>query len=168
MHRLGLFAAVAALLGWGFLAHAAESLPVPSGPVLLTVSGAIERTNAPGEARFDRAMLDAMEEASLSTLTVWADEVQHYEGVPLRAVLDRVGYKGTHLRATASDAYEVTIPLSDLQYEPLIALRANGRDLTLRDKGPLWIVYPRDDHKVLQDQRYDSRWIWHLSRLQVE
>jgi hypothetical protein len=141
---------------------------MPAGPVLLTVSGAIEQTNAPGQARFDQTMLEELGRATLETRSVWADQKQVFEGVPLQAVLDRVGARGTVIRATAANAYEVGIPFADLQYGPLIALRLDGRALTLRDKGPLWIVYPRDAYTVLQDQRYDSRWIWHLTQLHVE
>lgn len=168
MRHLRLTIAVAAFLGWGAACLASERLPAPTGPVLLTVTGAIEQTNAPGEARFDKAMLEELGAASIETHTVLAESVQHYEGVPLEALLRRIGAKGTVMRATAANAYEVEIPFADLQYEPLIAMRANGHLLTLRDKGPLWIVYPRDAHKVLQDQRYDSRWIWQLIRLHVE
>ncbi|HZH52049.1 MAG TPA: molybdopterin-dependent oxidoreductase [Microvirga sp.] len=168
MRRLRPLIVLAVLLGLAPVSHAVEPLPVPAGPVLLTISGAIEATNAPGEARFDRAMLEGLGKASIRTHSVWSEELQHFEGVPLRAVIERVGAKGTSILATALNAYEVTIPLSDLQYDPLIAMRLDGRVLTLRDKGPLWIVYPRDDHDVLKDLRFDSRWIWNLNRLQVE
>jgi hypothetical protein len=141
---------------------------MPVGPVLLTVSGLIDRTNEQGQARFDQTMLEELGRATLETRSVWADGKQVYEGVPLQAVLDRVGARGTVIRATAANSYEVGIPSADLQYGPLIAMRLDGRALTLRDKGPLWIVYPRDAYKVLQDQRYDSRWIWNLTRLHVE
>ena len=60
------------------------------------------------------------------------------------------------------------VPLEDLQFEPIIAMRVDNRLLTVRDKGPLWIVYPRDAHKVLQDTRYDARWVWQLSKLNIE
>ncbi len=168
MRYLRLTIAIAALLGWGAVGHASERLPQPTGPVLLTITGAIEQTNAPGEARFDKTMLDELGSASIETHTVLTEDLQRYEGIPLEAVLRRVGAKGNVMRAAAANAYEVDIPFDDLQYGPLIAMQANGRPLTLRDKGPLWIVYPRDAHKVLQDQRYDSRWIWQLIRLHVE
>ena len=168
MRHLRLSIAATALLGWEATCLASERLPTPAGPVLLTVSGAIEHTNGPGQAEFDQAMLEELGTATLETHTVLTNGLQRYEGVPLAAVLGRIGARGTALHATAANAYEVDIPLTDLQYAPLIAMRANGRTLTLRDKGPLWIVYPRDAHTVLQDQRYDSRWIWHLIRLRVE
>jgi len=38
----------------------AADLPRPAGPVILTVTGAISITNAPGKAEFDQAMLEAL------------------------------------------------------------------------------------------------------------
>ncbi len=163
-----LLAFLVALPVWSMGVRAAEPLAAPSGPVILTITGNIEQTNAPGEARFDKAMLEALGGASIKTHYVVVDHIQFFEGVPLRAVLDRVGAKGSKMTASALNNYEVAIPLDDLKYEPLIAMRADGQVLTLRDKGPLWIVYPRDDHKVLQAILYDTRWVWQLNRLHVE
>jgi hypothetical protein len=146
----------------------AERLPAPAGPVILTVTGAIEVTNAPGEARFDEAMLEALGRATIRTSTSWTDGVKTFEGVRLRAVLDQVGAKGTRLRALALNDYEIAIPMTDLAYEPILATHMDGERLLPRNKGPLWIVYPRDQNTVLQEQRFDHRWVWQLKRLQVE
>lgn len=155
------------LLGGGS-AEAAEPLPVPTGRVVLTVSGNIEQTNAPGQARFDMAMLEALGTDSLTTRSEWSDHAQHFQGVLLRSVLERVGATGTAINASALNDYKIVIPFDDLQYDPLIATKVDGEALKVRDKGPLWIVYPRDSHAVLQDIRYDSRWVWQLYRLHVE
>ena len=159
---------LASLLGGTCIAYAAEPLPLPKGPILLTVSGKIDQTNVGDEAQFDREMLEALGQASITTGYVLSDKKQLYEGVSLRAVLERVGSKGTSVLATALNSYKINIPLEDLKYDPIIAMRVDGQALKLRDKGPLWIVYPRDAHTVLQAQIYDSRWIWQLHRLRVE
>ena len=44
----------------GAPAVADEPLAKPTGPVILTVTGAIGRTNAPGKAEFDMQMLQAL------------------------------------------------------------------------------------------------------------
>ena len=155
-------------VGLGSLSHAAEPLPPAKGPVILTISGKIEQTNSTAGAQFDKEMLEAIGRASITTRSEVSDVPQVFEGVPLRAVLDRVGAKGKAIRATALNDYVSMVPLEDLQFEPIIAMRVDNRMLTVRDKGPLWIVYPRDAHKVLQDARYDSRWVWQLSKLNIE
>jgi hypothetical protein len=41
----------------------------------------------------------------------------------------------------------------------------NGQMLTRRDKGPLWIIYPRDAVPMLREERFEHRWVWQLYRL---
>jgi hypothetical protein len=113
-------------------------------------------------------MLLALGSASLTTGYVVLDRPQLFEGVPLQAVLERVEAKGTKMTAVALNDYEIVIPFEDLKFDPLIAMKADGQPLKIRNKGPLWIVYPRDDYKVLQDIRYDSRLVWQLNRLHIE
>jgi len=158
---------VAVLLTTG-AAGAAEPLPPAAEPVLLSVTGAIDATNSPGEARFDRTMLEGLGRGVIRTSTPWTEGVRLFEGVPLRRVLDRVGARGTRLHATALNAYEVTLPIADLAYDPLLAMRMDGERLFARGKGPLWIVYPRDQNALLQNERFDQRWVWQLVRLHVE
>ena len=159
---------VVALLQLGSAAYAAEPLAPTKGPVLLTLSGSIEQTNAPGVAQFDREALEVLGRTSLVTTSALSKTPQVYQGVSLQAVLGRVGAKGRTVKASALNAYEIEIPLEDLQYNPILATHVDGQALKVRDKGPLWIVYPRDAFKDLQDVRYDSRWVWQLNRLHVE
>jgi len=153
-------------VGWA-PSHATEPLPPAKGTVLLTISGAIEQTNAPGRAEFDRDLLEALGQKSLKATFVLTGKTQLFEGVPLRAVIERVGGKGTVIRASALNDYAVNIPWDDLRYDPLIAMSADGQPLQIRDKGPLWIVYPRDEYSALRNDIHDDRWVWQLNRLQI-
>ena len=159
---------LATLLGGIGVVSAAEPLPRPQGPVLLTISGKIRQTNADGAAQFDRQMLEALGQTSFKTSSALSDKPQVFEGIPLRAVLDRVEAEGTSLVASALNNYKASIPWNDLSYDPILAMRVDGQVLRLRDKGPLWIVYPRDARVEVQTQEHDSRWVWQLNKLQVE
>ncbi|MEK9968415.1 MAG: oxidoreductase, partial [Ferrovibrio sp.] len=62
-------------------------MPVPTGEILLTVTGAIGRGNAQDangrlEARFDRAMLEQIGSSEVATGTPWHAGVVRCEGVP--------------------------------------------------------------------------------------
>lgn len=145
------------------------SLPTPAGSPLLTVAGQIQNTNVSGEAHFDAAMLDALPVHVLSTSTAVTDGVNRFEGVLMRDLLQAVGAQGTVVRASALNRYTTTIPMSDFyDYDVLLARSMNGKQLLPSDKGPLWIVYPRDSHRELRDMRYDYRWVWQLNRLVVQ
>lgn len=155
-------------MGISGLSYAAEPLPLPKGPVVLTISGRIERTNSSDVAQFDMEMLEALGKRSFASRSELSDVPQLFEGIPLRAVLERVGVQGKSLRASALNDYVAVIPIEDLKYEPILATKVDGRVLTIRDKGPLWIAYPRDSYKILQDAKYDYRWVWQLNKLRVE
>ncbi|MFC4352976.1 molybdopterin-dependent oxidoreductase [Fodinicurvata halophila] len=144
-------------------------LVAPEGEVLLTITGNIEATNDGDTALFDRAMLRALPERTLETGTVVTDGVNRFEGVLMRDLLERVGAEGEVVTARALNDYVIDIPMADFQnFDVLVATRMDGERLSPRDKGPLWIVYPRDDHGELQDIRYDYRWVWQLLQLDVK
>jgi hypothetical protein len=147
----------------------AQGLPQPTGEVILTIQGEIERKNAPEGAQFDRQMLEALGTERLRTSSPWTDGVPEFEGVPARKVMEAVGARGTTLIARALNDYQAEIPVSDFQdYPVLFALKMDGRDLTVRDRGPIWIVYPRDGFPELRNERVNSRWVWQLNGLTVE
>jgi hypothetical protein len=155
--------------GWPSLASADQAtLPRPSGPVILTVTGSIAKTNAPGRAEFDRAMLEALGVETLTTCTSWTDGPQRFEGVQASKLLQVLGAEGSAVRATALNDYVAEIPTDMIKdYPVLLALRQNGVVLTARDKGPIWMVFPRDDYPELNDPRIDIQWVWQLREIDI-
>ncbi|MBN9886945.1 oxidoreductase [Salipiger abyssi] len=146
----------------------AAELPAPAGPPLLTVTGQITRTNDGDSARFDRAMLEAMTQTSFTTRTIWTDGEQRFTGVALHDLLAALGATGSTIRATAINDYAVDIPREDWETgAPIIAHSNNGRPMSLRDKGPLWIIYPYDSDRAYQSEQVYARSIWQLDRINV-
>ncbi|HEY9038896.1 MAG TPA: molybdopterin-dependent oxidoreductase [Roseovarius sp.] len=134
------------------------------GDVILEVTGQI----ADGPAALDRATLQTLPSVTINTSTVVTDGVHAFSGVLMRDLLDSLDAQGDQVMAIALNEYAVDIPMSDFyDYDVILATTMDGKELTRDDKGPLWIVYPRDDHEALQDIRYDYRWVWQLSRLDV-
>ena len=148
---------------------AQEALPAPTGPVILTVSGAVGVTNGDDGAAFDREMFEALGVTEIKTTTPWTDGVQTFEGVLARTVLERVGATGESVFASALNDYTVEVPMSDFtNYDVLLATKINGEEMQVSDKGPIWIVYPRDEELALQDRRLHDRWVWQLKALRVQ
>lgn len=132
--------------------------------VVLKVSGLIE--GAP--VHFTMADLRAMPTTTLETSTVVTDGVHSFTGVLLRDLLDQLEATGDVITATALNDYVVDIPRADVEeFDVIVGYSMNGTELDRANKGPLWIVYPRDGHKALQDIRYDYRWVWQLSELEI-
>lgn len=149
------------------LARAAD-LPVPTGQVLLTVDGAITVHNHDKEAIFDREMLEAMPQTTFTTKTIWTDGEQEFTGVTLHNLLTRLGVTSGSLSAIAINDYAVKIPVSDAVADgPIIAYAQNGKPMSVRDKGPLWILYPYDSKSEYRTEVIYSRSIWQLARITV-
>jgi hypothetical protein len=159
---------VALILGAGAPLDAGE-LRRPNGPVILTVDGLITSTNAPGCAEFDRAMLEELGLSRMRTWTPWTDGEQEFEGVLAKQLMAAVGATGTEVRAFALNDFESVIPLADFEsYPVMLAMRMNGKQLEVREKGPLWIVYPWSDHPELDDLPTRKRSVWQLTFLHVQ
>lgn len=144
----------------------AADLPQPTGRVVLTVDGDIGVTNAPGAAEFDLAMLEALGTVAVETSTVWTQGVIRFEGVPLRALLERLGIRKGQIQAIAANDYGVAIPVSDaVDGGPIIAFRRDGKEMSVRENGPLWIIYPSDSNPDYQTEAIYARSIWQLVRM---
>jgi len=160
--------AIVSALGMRPSRAGAGPLGRPQSAVILTISGAITETNGPGRAAFDRAMLERLGLSKLKTWTPWTRGVAEFEGVLARRVMAAVGATGTKLRATALNDYQCTIPLDDFErYDVLLAMRMNGQEMRIRDKGPVWIVYPWSDHPELDDFLTREKAVWQLTALDV-
>jgi len=168
-HRLHSFVVSLFLLLLATTAYASD-LAAPTGPVILTVTGNIGKTNHGNTATFDEAMLAAMPQHRIETSTPWTDGENLFEGVLLSDLLDLVGVEEAQtLRTVALNEFEIVTPYSEaIEYGALLAMRMNGKALTRRDKGPIWIVYPRDSNPRIQDERHDSRWVWQLTTIEVQ
>lgn len=132
--------------------------------VVLTVTGNV----AEPPVEFTQADLEALPQHRLRTSTTVTDGAPLFEGFLMRDLFEMVGAEGESVTARALNEYSIEIPMEDFaRFDVLGALSMEGEPLGPRDKGPIWIVYPRDDHRELQDIRYDTRWVWQLHELEV-
>lgn len=147
----------------------AENLPAPQGPVILTVSGHIANTTDGETAKFDRSLLEGLGVTRITTDTPWYDEAVTFEGVLARRLLDYVGADGKTVVATALNQYSAEIPLSDFQDKGvLLALKVNGEYLAIRDKGPIFIIYPFNQNETLRNETYFARSVWQVKDLKIK
>lgn len=165
--RAALAALLLACLPLGAGARAGD-LAAPTGKPVLTVSGRIATRNAPAGAVFDMAMLQALPKVTFTTRTIWTEGPSTFEGVRLRDLLTAVGASGNTLHAIALNDYAVDIPASDAVADgPIIAYALDGHGLPVRNRGPLWIVYPFDAKSDYRSEVVYSRSIWQLKGIEV-
>ncbi len=159
-----------ALSAWAGATHVeAAPLPNPTSKPILTVSGKIASTNKGETAEFDREMLESLGMVSFETETPWYNGKVKFEGVPLSKLMQHLGAKGEHLLVVALNDYSSDIPMADvMKYNVLLALKINGEYMPVKDKGPLFIVYPFDSDPELKNQTYFGRSVWQIAKIVVK
>ena len=146
----------------------AADIPKPSGTVILEVSGEIGNLNTKGAAAFDREMLESLGLEEVATKTPWHDGVAEFSGVRLDKLMDFVGAKGHSVTAVALNDYVTDIPIDDFaRFGVILALKRSGQYMSVRDMGPLFIIYPYDSDTLLQSQVYFGRSAWQVAKLIV-
>ncbi|MCG8492998.1 MAG: molybdopterin-dependent oxidoreductase [Sneathiellales bacterium] len=166
LSRLALVSLIAIIA----ITSSASALEKATGAILLKVSGKVSTVNtADGTAVFDRNLLNSFERKSIRTKTPWTNGVIHFEGFLVRDLLSAIGVESGTVRAVAINEYMIEIPIEDfLKYDVIIADHKNGTPMTVREKGPLWIIYPWDSDPELVNEIYHARSIWQLRSLIIE
>ena len=141
--------------------------PALADPIL-SVSGGPDAAGNPIDVTYDLAALQAMPKSGFKTTTMWTEGEQTFEGVALHSLLDTLNVTSGKVIASAINDYRIEIPVSDITPEaPVIAYLRNGEQMGVRDKGPLWIVYPYDSNPQYQSEVVFSRSIWQLNRIEI-
>jgi hypothetical protein len=167
------------VLGWGaaavgclllppIVSAAADPLPKAQGEIVLTVTGAIAAGNGDDGAYFDRAMLEALPVRQFVTVTPWTKGLHTFTGVPLEALMARVGARGTTVTATALNDYAAEVPIADgASHGAIVAYLLDGQPMLASDRGPLWIVYPFSNRPETRTETFYIRAVWNLYSLTV-
>lgn len=94
---------------------------------------------------------------------------QNWTGVSLRT-LAALSHCGTGpMKVLALNAYADTIPPQDLNaYDPILAYARDGQAISVRDKGPLIVIYPFDDHPKLNTLVYFNRTVWLVYAIDIQ
>lgn len=138
--------------------------PTTSDVTVLTTS------SSQGTKEYTLGMIESLGLKRLRTSTFWPEDDGVYEGVLLRDFLGNAGMaKCGSIVITALDDYRVAIPCEDLEKWPvLLATRHEGKTMSIREKGPTRIIYPKDigGDVALSDMR--SRWIWAIATITIK
>lgn len=145
----------------------AFALEVPTGRVLLTVSGAIKVTNVPEGAQFDRAMLRALDWKQYETFNSITNGIEQFSGPTIASLMAAVQAEGGAFHAVAADDYAVEISIAEAQRAgAILALEHNGKKMSLRDRGPIWVIFPQSKSQA-DSFTYHPQMIWQLVAIEV-
>lgn len=147
---------------------AAPVVSAPTGEVVLTIKGGPNAASETINIAFDIDGLKALPVTTFSTTTMWTEGVKKFEGVELKTLLSMLKVEKGTLSATAINDYRIEIPVAEIEPGgPMIAYMMDDAPMSVRDKGPLWLVYPYDSDPKYQSEVVFSRSIWQLNRLEI-
>lgn len=152
------------------LAATAEEVPLPplTGAVILTVTGLDTAHYPGGEVSLDLARLQAIGTEQIATASIWTTGVHVYTGVMLRRLAEFLQIDAQHLRLHALNDYSIDFPITEAtEAAPMLAFQVDGNLMTVRDKGPIWLVYPYDSDASFRTDQTFARSVWQLDRIAV-
>ena len=145
------------------------SLPAMAGAMLTVINS----TNGDAQTKeFSRAELKELTQTSYKTATEFTDGRPEFSGPLARDVIKAVGVDmgdATVAVITAANDYSIEVPIEELmKYDVILATSVDGKRLSLRDKGPIWVMYPLDRHEELKDPVFNARLIWQTVRIELK
>lgn len=157
----------AALTVSGFASAAPNACPTDA---LLEIAGAVKPNSPRGSFLFTEKDLLKLKTVTLTTATAWTPRSE-FVGPELSTVLEAAGVPATakEMRFYAIDAYEITIPTDDLvKYRPIMAHTQNGQRLEVATRGPVFLVYPRDQYPELTAIKGQAQFVWMVCKIVVK
>lgn len=141
---------------------ALDGLPMGDGPAVVTI-------HARGiDHPLDATALRSLPAETFTTETIWTDGEQTFTGVRVTELLTRLGVDHGTLTLIAANDYRITINVDHFTPDgALLAYDRNGTAMTLRDKGPVWMVYPYDADPRFRTEITYANSIWQLDRIEI-
>ncbi|WP_147364030.1 hypothetical protein [Deinococcus cavernae] len=110
-----------------------------------------------------RTQLLALPTATLTTRHAQLGRTFTYQGVLLRTLASAMHTLGQDMRVYGSNGYVATIAAQDYMTAPIIlAHTADGKPISILEKGPLTIVLPSKTPRFEQKGDY---WVWFVNRM---
>lgn len=152
MRKIILVALLAIFAGHGVMADPALSVYAVDGTELRT---------------FSLEELRDMPQVTITTSNEFVDQKSDFRGPLARDVLEHIkDHHFDEVMLKAANDYTIEIDVEEFyRYDVILALTVDGKELSVRDKGPIWIIYPMSQFRELQDPVFNNRLIWQLIRM---
>lgn len=127
-------------------------------------------TNGDDTVTYTLDELLALPQEIVVTTNDYVDEVTTFQGPSLRSVLEAADIEQDgRLKMIAINDFASSAPAADAyKYNVILAVLRDGEEMSIRDKGPIWVIYPMDDHAELRDDMYNGRLVWQLKSITAE
>ncbi|KZB71420.1 hypothetical protein AUQ43_11650 [Thalassospira sp. MCCC 1A01148] len=104
-----------------------------------------------------------LQATEISTSTEWTDGVQTFRGVAFDLLFDTYGLNAETVRVSALNDYSVMVPANVLREDgAILAYHLNGAEMSVREKGPFWVIFPYDADEQFQTDTYWAYSVWQV------
>lgn len=111
--------------------------------------------------------LFSLPQYEFSTKHQWTTATQHFKGPLLIDVIKLACDDAHKVILTALNDYSITVDLKLIEeFKPIIAHTLDGQRMSIRDKGPLWVMIDHEKYNVGK-QTLDELLIWQLFNIVV-
>lgn len=123
-------------------------------------------------ALFSQSDLDSLTQQSIETTSPYFEGQIRFSGPQLEAVLQHASVSNVNdsrpITLRALNNYSVKTTTETLiENGAIIATRKSGSRLSLRDRGPFWIILPLSDRPELDNENYHRLLVWQLSHIEI-
>lgn len=118
----------------------------------------------------DRNELESFPQTTFSTISPYFDGEVQFSGPTLSRVLETFGVSGeTQITLTALNDYKVTGSLEELlSLDAIIATRRDAKTMSVRDRGPFWVILPLSQRPELDEEDFHRYMVWQLSDIELK
>lgn len=114
--------------------------------------------------------LRALPLTEFETSTVWTQGTDIYAGVLLLDLLHHIGHTPVRgaVNVRALDGYSAGIDATLItEQAPLLSFLRNGSPMSVRDQGPVWLIFPYDHNPAFRTESIYAKSVWQVRSLEV-
>ncbi len=150
--------------------HALFAAAFPALPTIGAAQTILTVSTPEQSATYTLEELLALPQTTVVTKNDYVDTATTFQGPRLRAVLEPLNVgPDASLKMVALNDFSSNVPAVDaFDYDVILAVLRDGEPMSVRDKGPIWVIYPMDDHAELRDDSFNGRLVWQLKTIAIE
>lgn len=139
-------------------------------PTISVAQDILTVTNGEQTKSYTFEDLLAFEQEIVETTNDYVDELATFQGPSLQSLLEASDIdRDAGIKMSAINDFTISVPAEDaFLHGVILALLRDGEEMSVRDKGPIWVIYPMDDNPELRDDLYNGRLVWQLKSIAVE
>jgi len=126
--------------------------------------GTLTMTKSDGASvKVSMEQLMEMPATEFYTSTPWTNGVQKFRGVSFDLLFETYGMDADTVRVSALNDYNVMVPSSVLRRDgAILAYQLNDAEMSVREKGPFWVIFPYDTDVRFQTDTYWAYSVWQV------